>query len=151
MLRQKLRLTLFAIGLLPCLVAGQNQNFKQLVDEALTDKSLAVLVNEGTASAAEVVAGALQDEKRAILVVTRAFGKGLVHGAQQHGDSSALMITVGRLQTLKGRDILNDAIMPDEVGAAPESPILHPTRGEPASHQDVEHLRAISILSSKLP
>jgi carboxyl-terminal processing protease len=116
----------------------------------LTDKPVAVLVNEGTASAAEVVAGALQDEKRAILVGTRTFGKGLVHGAQQLADSSALMITMGRLQTLKGRDILNDAIMPDEVVVSPESPILQPARGEPASHQDIQYLRAVEILSNKL-
>jgi carboxyl-terminal processing protease len=134
-------------------VLGRGSNLTDLLaqGEKLTDKPVAVLVNEGSASAAEVVAGALQDEKSAIVVGTRTFGKGLVHGAQQLADSSALMITVGRLRTLKGRDILNNAIVPDEVVAAPESPVLQPTRGEPASHQDVQYLRAIAILSSKLP
>ncbi|MCI0691185.1 hypothetical protein L0337_04155 [candidate division KSB1 bacterium] len=57
-----------------------------------------------------------------------------------------MMITVGRLRTLKDRDILNDGIMPDAVVAMPESPLLHPTHGEPASHQDVQYLRAVEIL-----
>jgi carboxyl-terminal processing protease len=129
-------------------VLGRGSNLTDLSaqGEKLTDKPVVVLVNEGTASAAEVVAGVLQDEKRAIVVGTRTFGKGLVHDAQQLADSSALMITGGRLRTLKGRDILNDAIMPDEVVAAPESPILNPSRGEPASHQDVQYLRAVEIL-----
>lgn len=129
-------------------VLGRGNNLTNLLaqGEKLTDKPVVVLVNEGTAIAAEVVAGTLQDEKRAIVVGTRTFGKGLVHGAQQLADSSALMITVGRLRTLKGRDILNDAIMPDEVVAVPESPILQPTRGEPASYQDVQYLRAVEIL-----
>jgi C-terminal processing protease CtpA/Prc len=89
-------------------ILGRGNNFSGLPSqgEKLTDKPVVVLVNEGTASAAELVAGALQDERRASIVGTRTFGKGLVHNLAQLPDSSALMITTGRLRTLKGRDIL---------------------------------------------
>ncbi len=74
---------------------------------------LAVLVNGGTASAAELVAGALQDEKRAVLVGSRTFGKGSVQLAFTLDDGSALKLTVARYQTPSGREIHGLGLEPD--------------------------------------
>jgi carboxyl-terminal processing protease len=82
-----------------------------------------VLVNPSTASAAEVVAGALQDRNRAVVVGTRTYGKGSVQEPSTLSDGSALELTVGRYLTPSGRSLDGVGIEPDVVvppGAAPE-------------------------------
>lgn len=71
----------------------------------LRDVEVAVLMNQSSASASEVVAGALQDHDRSITVGRRSFGKGLVQHQYQMGDASALRITVARYYTPSGRCI----------------------------------------------
>ena len=72
----------------------------------ITDgKTLVVLINGGSASAAEIVAGALQDHHRAILVGTRSFGKGSVQTIIPLGSNGALMLTTARYYTPSGRSI----------------------------------------------
>ncbi|HKG94600.1 MAG TPA: S41 family peptidase [Gemmatimonadaceae bacterium] len=85
---------------------------------ALTRAPMAVLIDRGTASAAEVVASALQHHRRAVLVGERSFGKGLVHSFERLPDGSALMLTSGRLHTPGGRDILALGVEPDVVAPA---------------------------------
>jgi carboxyl-terminal processing protease len=82
---------------------------------SLTDKPLVVLVDGGSASASEILAGALQDDGRAVLVGTRTFGKGLVQAVQPLGDGSALKLTIAKYYTPKGRDINHVGITPDVV------------------------------------
>ena len=78
------------------------------------------LVNRGTASASEILAGALQDSGRSPLVGSRTFGKGLIQTLLPLGDGSGLAVTVARYLTPSGRDIQNQGIEPDLRLASPE-------------------------------
>lgn len=74
---------------------------------------LVVLINGGTASAAEIVAGALQDFKRATILGTRSFGKGSIQTVTRLPDDSALVLTTARYYTPQGRSIQARGIEPD--------------------------------------
>ncbi|MEO1070567.1 MAG: carboxyl-terminal processing protease CtpC, partial [Cyanobacteria bacterium J06638_6] len=94
-------------------------NRQGVVDEetansrALTDKPLVVLVDGGSASASEILSGALKDNERAVLVGTRTFGKGLVQSVRSLGDGSGIAITVAKYLTPNGTDINKYGIDPD--------------------------------------
>ena len=81
--------------------------------EALKSVPLVVLVNEGSASASEIVAGALQDNKRAIVMGAQTFGKGSVQTVRQLSPDTALKITTARYYTPTGKSIQAKGIVPD--------------------------------------
>ena len=86
----------------------------------LYDGPMLTLVNAGTASASEILAGALQDDGRSRLAGSRTFGKGLIQTLIPLGDGSGLAVTVARYLTPAGRDIQNQGIAPDLLLSEPE-------------------------------
>jgi carboxyl-terminal processing protease len=83
---------------------------------------LVVLINEGSASASEIVAGALKDQKRAVVVGTKSFGKGSVQTIIPLEDGSALRLTTALYYTPSGQTINEKGIVPDIVIKEPEVP-----------------------------
>jgi carboxyl-terminal processing protease len=104
---------------------------------------LAVLVDGDTASAAEIVAGAIQDDAAGILVGVRTFGKGVVQSVFPLPDGSAVKLTTARYTTPKGRDIDRRGIDPDI--SIPEPP--GSVAGDPA--RDPQLARALGILAAR--
>lgn len=90
-------------------------------DDEVLDIPLAVLVNGGTASASEIVAGSLQDYGRATIVGTRTFGKGSVQEIFTFDDGSMARITVAHWYTPRQRPIQQTGLMPDFVVEQPDS------------------------------
>ena len=94
--------------------ARQTESVVRATNEApLTDSKLVVLVDGGTASASEIVAGALQDNCRAPLVGQNTYGKGLIQSVYELSDGSGLVLTVGKYVTPRGTDIDYSGLRPD--------------------------------------
>jgi carboxyl-terminal processing protease len=89
------------------------QDVKRATGKAITNKPIVVLVNEGSASASEILSGALQDNKRAILVGQKTFGKGLVQSVRSLSDGSGMTVTIAKYLTPSNRDIHKHGIDPD--------------------------------------
>jgi len=115
------------------------------VGEPITDKPLTVLVNQGTASASEILAGALQDNGRAVLIGEKTFGKGLIQSLFDLSDGAGLAVTVAKYETPNHHDINKLGIMPDQVvslGAI--------KREQVATKDDPQYQAAVNILENKL-
>jgi len=96
-------------------IEAQKQKYFAQKDGSWMDFPVVVLVNGGSASASEIVAGALQDHKRAVVLGTKTFGKGSVQTILPLDDNSALRLTTARYFTPKGRSIQAMGIVPDIV------------------------------------
>ena len=111
-------------------------------EATLTSVPLVVLVNQGSASASEIVAGALQDHGRAVLIGVKTFGKGSVSKNVDLPDRSSLVLTVARYYTPKGRCIEGVGLQPDVEEPAARTP------APPTS--DAALGRAIAFLKNRL-
>ncbi|MDX2229380.1 MAG: S41 family peptidase [Leptolyngbyaceae cyanobacterium bins.349] len=101
--------------------------------QALTHDPLVVLVNQGTASASEILAGALKDNGRATIMGERTFGKGLIQSLFDLSDGSGLAVTVARYETPDHIDINKQGIKPDIT--VPLDPIAMTQLGTQADRQ----------------
>ncbi|MBC6435039.1 PDZ domain-containing protein [Nostoc sp. HG1] len=105
----------------------------EAMGDALTKDPLVVLVNQGTASASEILAGALKDNKRAIILGEKTFGKGLIQSLFDLSDGAGLAVTVAKYETPSHKDINKLGIVPDQV--VPLDPITLDQIGTPSDRQ----------------
>jgi carboxyl-terminal processing protease len=89
------------------------QDIRRANGRAITNRPLVVLVNEGSASASEILSGALQENNRAVLVGQKTFGKGLVQSVRGLSDGSGMTVTIAKYLTPRNHDIHHRGIVPD--------------------------------------
>ena len=94
---------------------GQAKRYSASKGALAKNKPLVVLINGGSASASEIVAGALQDHKRAVILGTKSFGKGSVQSVIPLGENGAMRLTTARYYTPAGRSIQALGVVPDII------------------------------------
>lgn len=116
-------------------------------DKSMYDVEMIVLINEGSASASEILAGAIQDHQRGLIVGTTSFGKGLVQELQRMPDGTGFKYTVSQYFTPSGRNIHDVGIEPDIVVEIPEE-ILENSQ-DLTDEEDIQLQKAVELLKQQ--
>jgi carboxyl-terminal processing protease len=141
-------------GIVSTVTRKGDQDQRIANDSALTQKPLVVLVDGGSASASEILSGALQDNNRGKIVGTKTFGKGLVQaviGLRSDSEKSAMAVTIAKYLTPNGRDINKHGIDPDikvELSEVQRKTLSDDNQkiGTPA---DAQFAKAVQVLLSE--
>ena len=97
------------------------RDVRRATGSAITEKPMVVLINQGSASASEIVSGALQENDRAQLIGKTTFGKGLVQAVRGLSDGSGMTVTIAKYLTPNGTDIHKNGIKPDIEAEIPDN------------------------------
>jgi carboxyl-terminal processing protease len=128
----------------------QDQN--QANNSALTQKPLVILVNDNSSSASEIVAAALQENKRATLVGTRTYGNNSIQSVHGLSNGSGLAVTIAKWLTPTGRDINRTGLNPDVVVELTDRQHQDLFRDRKiGTTADPQFVKALQILNQKLP
>ena len=126
------------------------RDVRRATGSAITDKPLVVLIDQGSASASEILSGSLQDNSRAELVGQKTFGKGLVQAVRGLSDGSGLTVTIAKYLTPKGTDIHKNGIEPDVASVMTEDQLKNFTIEKLGSSQDSQYIDAQTLLLTKM-
>jgi len=126
------------------------RDVRRATGSAITDKPLVVLIDQGSASASEILSGSLQDNSRAELVGQKTFGKGLVQAVRGLSDGSGLTVTIAKYLTPKGTDIHKNGIEPDVSSVMTEEQLKNFTLEKLGSTQDSQYIDAQKLLLKKI-
>jgi carboxyl-terminal processing protease len=126
------------------------RDVRRATGSAITDKPLVVLIDQGSASASEILSGSLQDNDRAKLVGQKTFGKGLVQAVRGLSDGSGLTVTIAKYLTPKGTDIHKNGIEPDVQSELTERQLKDFTIEKLGTNQDPQYVEAQKVLIKKL-
>lgn len=124
----------------------QGNRQEEMSDARELGLPLVILVNGGSASASEILAGAVQDSGTGVLVGTKTFGKALVQTVRELEDGSAIKFTIAQYYTPEGRSIQGKGIQPDYVVEMPEDGVM----GDFEQEKDPQMTKALEILKSQI-
>jgi carboxyl-terminal processing protease len=126
------------------------RDVRRATGSAITDKPLVVLIDQGSASASEILSGSLQDNGRAQLVGQKTFGKGLVQAVRGLSDGSGLTVTIAKYLTPKGTDIHKNGIEPDIKSEMNEKQLKSFTIEKLGTDQDPQYIDATKQLIKRI-